>query len=450
MYRNAIEYLKNWKTSQSRKPLVIRGARQVGKTFLVRNFARNFQNYVEINLEIDAKIVSYFNSFDPKEIINLLSLHFNTSIIPGQTLLFFDEIQAAPGLFAKLRYFYEQLPELHVVAAGSLLEFILEDHAFSMPVGRIEYLHLGPMSFDEFLLATDNEKLLNFIRNFKLNEIVPTPLHEKLVSLYKAFIAIGGMPESIKAYLADKSFLDSDRIKTNILSTYMDDFNKYGKRINYPLLITVFKSIPSLVGHKVKYSTISRDHRSAEIAAALDRLALSKICYAVHHSSARGIPLGAGKSDKIFKLLFLDVGLMCSALGLTMANIVNLDEVSLVNKGELTEQYVGQHLLYKKEHYREPELFSWGREAPGSHAEVDFIVTKGPAIVPVEVKAGKTGTLKSLHLFVKERSLSVGVRINLDVPSMARCTGALPSGDRYDYNLISLPCYLLSELDRFV
>jgi uncharacterized protein len=450
MYRYAIEYLKKWKVNPSRKPLVIRGARQVGKTFLVRDLAHEFQNYVEINLETDSNILSYFKSSDPKEIINLLSLHYNTNIIPGKTLLFFDEIQAAPELFAKLRYFYELMPDLHVIAAGSLLEFILEEHEFSMPVGRIEYLHLGPMNFSEFLLATDNAKLLDFIRHYSLEESFPKPIHQKLVSLYKAYLVVGGMPESIKSYCGDRSFMDSDRIKANILSTYMDDFNKYRKRINHALLMTVFKSIPSMVGHKIKYSTISKDHRSGEIAAVIDRLIQTKICYAVHHSSAQGIPLGAGSNDKNFKLLFLDVGLMCSSLGLTMANINDLDEVSLVNKGELSEQYVGQHLLYRKEFYNEPELFYWSREKIGSNAEVDYVIAHGPTIIPVEVKAGKTGTLKSLHLFVKERSLRIGVRVNLDIPSVMRCSGALPSGDRYDYNLISIPCYMIDELDRFL
>jgi len=395
-------------------------------------------------------ILSYFKSTDPKEIVELLALHFNTTIIPGKTLLFFDEIQAAPGLFAKLRYFYELMPGLHVIAAGSLLEFILKEHEFSMPVGRIEYLHLGPMNFAEYLLSTDNDKLLDFIKNYSLRDTFPQPIHQKLVSLYKTYLVVGGMPESIKSYLDKRSFVDSDRIKMNILSTYVDDFSKYGKRINRELLTTVFKAVPSLIGNKVKYSTISKDHRSAEIATVLNRLFLSKICYPIYHSSAQGIPLGAGRNNKVFKLLFLDVGLMCSALGLSMAHISKLDDVSLVNKGDISEQYVGQHLLYRKNFYYEPELYYWNRENPGSNAEVDYVIAHGPVIVPVEVKAGKTGTLKSLHLFVRERALKTGVRINLDIPSVVRCAGALPNGDRYDYNLISIPCYLISELDRFL
>jgi uncharacterized protein len=450
MYRYAIEYLKKWKDNPTRKPLVIRGARQVGKTFLVRDLAHEFQNYLEINLETDSNILAYFKSSDPKEINNLLSLHYSTDIIPGKTLLFFDEIQAAPELFAKLRYFYERMPELHVVAAGSLLEFILEEHEFSMPVGRIEYLHLGPMSFCEFLLATDNRKLLDFLRNFSLGESLPEPIHAKSVSLYKTYLVVGGMPESIKAYLTEGSFADSDRIKANILATYVDDFNKYRKRINHALLTTVFKSIPSMIGCKVKYSAISRDHRSAEVSGALNRLILSKICFPVYHTAARGIPLGAGRNEKTFKLLFLDVGLMCSSLGLTMADLSSLDDVSLVNKGELSEQFVGQHLLYRKEYYHEPELYYWNRESPGSNAEVDYVIAHGTVIVPVEVKAGKTGTLRSLHLFVSERSLTTAVRINLDVPSLVRSSGALPTGSRYDYSLISLPAYMVGELDRIL
>jgi predicted AAA+ superfamily ATPase len=448
MDRNALEYLKQWKTRASRKPLVMRGARQVGKTFLVREFAREFENYLEINCETDLHIASYFKGNDLNEIIKLLSLHYAADIIPGKTLLFFDEIQATPELFAKLRYFYELMPDLHVIAAGSLLEFILEEHEFSMPVGRIEYLHLGPMTFSEFLLATGNNRVLDFLRAYSLSDQFPVPVHQKLVSLYKTYLVVGGMPESVKAYCSGGSYVESDRIKANILSTYVDDFNKYRKRANHTLLTAVFKTIPSLVGRKVKYSAIARDARSAEVAAALDLLCLAKICQRVYHTPARGIPLAAGRNEKAFKLLFLDVGLQCSALGLTMTHISNLDDISLVNKGELSEQFAGQHLLYRKEMYCEPEIYYWNRENPGANAEVDFVISHGPEIVPVEVKAGKTGTLKSLHLFVKERGLKTAVRLNLDIPSRLRCTGALPAGGRYDYDLISLPCYMIGEVDR--
>ncbi len=450
MYRSAIKYLKEWKLYPSRKPLVIRGARQVGKTFIVREFSQEFENYVEINLETNLNVISYFDRSDPQEIVELLSIHFNTKIVPGETLVFFDEIQAAPRLFAKLRYFYELMPKLHIIAAGSLLEFILNEHEFSMPVGRIEYLHLGPMDFSEFLMSTGNEALLAFLRNYELGNAFPVPFHQKLVSLYKTFLIVGGMPESIKAYLDKKSFVDCDRIKTNIIATYMDDFNKYGKRINQNLLKTTFKAVPLLIGNKVKYSAISKDNRSAEVAVTLNRLFMAKICYPVYHTSARGIPLGAGQNDKVFKLLFLDVGLICSALGLSMTNIVNLDEVTLVNQGVVSEQFVGQHLLYRKDYYYEPELYYWNREKAGSNAEVDYVIAYGPTIVPVEVKAGKTGTLKSLHLFIRERALKTGVRINLDFPSQMHCEGALPNGDSYDYDLISIPCYMIGELDRFL
>lgn len=450
MYRSTIEYLKEWKKRSYRKPLVIRGARQVGKTFIVRMLSQEFENYLEINLETDYKITSFFKDTTPEEIIDLLGLHYNKQIQSGKTLLFFDEIQAAPEIFAKLRYFYEKMPELHIIAAGSLLEFLLQEHEFSMPVGRIEYMYLGPMSFSEFLISSGNEKLYEYIKNYSFTNTFHESIHEKLVSLYKKYIIAGGMPESIKTYLESQSFIQSDRVKSNIIATYIDDFNKYRKRINHQLLITIFKALPAHIARKVKYSNISSDSRAAEVASVLNLFYLARICYPVYHSSSHGIPLSAEINTKIFKLLFLDIGLLCSLLGLTMTNVTDIDNISLVNNGVLSEQFIGQHLLYRKDLFYEPELYYWNRESPGSNAEVDFVISHGTKIIPVEVKAGTSGTLKSLHLFVRERNLAAGVRVNLDTPSVTRCSGKLPTGDLYDYKLVSLPCYMVDEVTRLI
>ncbi len=209
MKRDAIEFLRNWKHKPSRKPLVIRGARQVGKSWLARLFSREaFENSVEINFENEPDAASFFTYADPAETVRLLQVRYNTEIRPGHTLLFLDQIQSAPAIFAKLRYFYEKLPALHVMAAGSLLDFILEDHAFSMPVGRIEYLHLGPMSFQEFLSACSQSGLLKFLKTYSINDDLPAEIHYRLVDLLKKYFAIGGMPESQSVFTARQDIVD--------------------------------------------------------------------------------------------------------------------------------------------------------------------------------------------------------------------------------------------------
>jgi len=294
--------------------LVIRGARQVGKSYLVQMFAKKeFVQLIEINFEDEPEISSYFETTDPKETLMLLEVHFHRDIKIGETLLFLDEIQAAPQVFAKLRYFYEKLPQLHIIAAGSLLEFVLEKHNFSMPVGRIEYLHLGPMSFNEFLLANNEQKLLNYLNTYQLDQQMPEGFHLRLIRLFKTYLITGGMPESISTFLEYKNYETVDKIKTNLINTYTNDFSKYGNKLDILQVLTVFKSLPKIVGNKVKYVNISRDYRASDLARVLHMFELARICYRVCHSSSFGIPVDASVNRKKFKLLFLDVGLLLSA-----------------------------------------------------------------------------------------------------------------------------------------
>lgn len=448
MYRSAMEYLKEWKTRDSRKPLVIRGARQVGKSHLVRDFAKlEFDTFVEINLDEDLSVVPYFDKSDPVEILRLLELHFDKSLEPGKTLLFIDEIQAAPQLLAKLRYFYEKRPELHVIAAGSLLEFTLEEHDFSMPVGRIEYLHLGPMRFSEFLLATGHKKLWAFIRAFKIGDDIPEPLHNKLSNLLLTYIVVGGMPESVATFAKTGSHRDCDFIKNNLLSTYKDDFSKYGKKVNVQHVLAVYEALPKLVGRKVKYVNISRDIRASELSKALRMLSLARVCHLVHHTSCNGIPLGAEMDASTFKPLFLDVGLLLSACGLSMIDIPIAEDLMLVNSGQICEQFVGQHLLYRQPPQKQPELHYWLREKPSSNAEVDYVIAQGQDIIPVEVKAGKTGNLRSLHQFTIEKNIPFAIKINSERPSLVKASGKMPDGRAYESTILNLPFYLIEKLD---
>jgi len=216
--RTALQYLKQWQNKVNRKPLVIRGARQVGKSFLVRIFAQESGlDLVEINLELNDDCIGCFVSKDPSRIISLLELKISHKIVPGKTLLFLDEIQAAPQILAALRYFYELLPELHLITAGSLLEFVLEDHTFSMPVGRIEYLHLGPMTFKEFLSGLGRDQLRVFIEHYQIKDELPLVIHDELLSLFRVYCVVGGMPEVVQICQYGGSLLDVDSLKQSII-----------------------------------------------------------------------------------------------------------------------------------------------------------------------------------------------------------------------------------------
>ncbi len=450
MFRAASAYLQEWKNRKRRKPLVVRGARQVGKSYLVSSFAaRNFSDFVEVNFERDPGMKSLFTGSAERS-IRLLELKLNRKIDLENTLLFFDEIQAAPEVFAKLRYFYEDVPGLNVIAAGSLLEFLLEKHTFSMPVGRIEYLHLGPMTFEEFLLATGKAMLADFIRNFSLAEDVPDSVHADLLSLVKTYLVVGGMPEAVAAFAETKSYRDVEIVKESIIGTYEDDFNKYGTRGEHLRILKVFSKIPHMVGTKFKYVNIDKNDRAKNIAGALRLLELARVAFPVRHSACNGVPLGAEVNEKKFKVLFLDTGLMVSVCGLSMLDIENAEDIMMVNSGGLCEQFVGQHLLYAKEYYRKPELYYWAREAKNSSAEVDYVISVGTRIVPIEVKAGKTGRLKSLHQFVKEKEADLAVRVNANKPSVLPEASGMPDGQLIEYGLLSIPFYLVGQTHRLI
>ena len=449
MRRYAIDYLAAWKDSPRRKPLVLRGARQVGKSWLARQFATQYmENMVEINFERMPEAAALFSDKTPEKILPRLELHSGQAIMPGKTLLFLDEIQATPEVFACLRYFHELMPSLHVVAAGSLLEFVLKEHEFSMPVGRIEYLHLSPMVYEEFLIASGRERLADFLKTYRMGDELPAPIHGRFMDALREYMVVGGMPEAIQAYIDTSSFLECDKAKQSILSTYQDDFSKYGARVNVFRIQQVFKKLPQLVGGKFKYSHVDPSAQARDIGKALQLLCLSRVACKAHHSASNGTPLAAEIDERKFKALFLDVGLLCRACGLSLLEFENASDIMLVNAGAICEQFIGQHLLYSRDFFEEPELHYWSREKRQSAAEVDYVISIGSQIIPVEVKAGKTGRLKSLHAFLREKNRSFGLRFNADLPSLLEATAILPNGNPLDYRLLSLPLYMVGQSRR--
>lgn len=455
MKRFASDYLRQWKTKLNRKPLIIRGARQVGKTRLVRMFADEaFENLVEINFDETPSKRSLFQSEDIQEILRLVEIDLDCAITPGTTLLFLDEIQAAPELTAKFRYFHEKLPSLHIVCAGSLFDFVLADHQFSMPVGRVEYMFLGLMSFEEFLLANDAGRLHSYINGYDLFNTIPEPIHEKLQGQLKEYLVLGGMPGVLKAYFSSgKDFRAAGQEQQSILQTCHEEFAKYKERANVALLQRVYNDLPAHIGNTIKYAAIDRETKAAGIRKALEMLEKARLIYRVSHSFGNGIPLRAEKNESRFKILFLDIGLLNASWGLKLTDFVYMKDYISVKSGAAAEQFIGQHLLYRGAPYETPELFFWNRHKKGASSEVDYPIQEHAAVVPVEVKSGKTGSLKSLHMFVNEKSFSgipITTRFNADTPSIVRAKTSIATKEPKDFALLSLPAYLVEQFSRLL
>lgn len=437
MKRTLLAQLIKWKAKSIHLPILLRGARQVGKTYLIEHFGQNcFQKMVSINFELSPEYIACFDTLKPKEIINKIEIISKQRIIPNTTLLFLDEIQICPNAIIALRYFKEQLPELHIIGAGSLLEFALSQHGMSMPVGRVQYLYMRPLSFVEYLQATNNQNLLEFILQIKLEDDTPDVIHEAALKLIREYMILGGMPMVVDNYIKTESLADCQDFQTLLLRTYSDDFAKYSTSARYKYLQQVYNQIPGLVGQQIKYVNLSPDMDSRYLKDAILDLKKSGVIFPVYSTSASGLPLLTHLNEKRFKLLFLDVGLMKRAAKLDI-DLLFTQDLMLLDKGAIAEQFVGQELLAYQDPLDEPQLYYWTREDKSSTAEVDYVLNFDSTITPIEVKAGKTGTLKSLHLLMKEKKLPIGVRIS---------TQKLQKNE----NILSIPFYLISQLNRLL
>jgi hypothetical protein len=451
IHRKALDYLKEWKTRSTRKPLVVRGARQVGKTSLVVDLfgAAEFESVAKIDFEAMEDAADYFRSKDPEKIIPLLEVATGQRIIDGKTLLFLDEIQAAPQVLATLRFFHEKRPTLHVIAAGSLLEFALEEFEYSMPVGRIEYLFLEPLSFEEFLPAVGARGLAEWLAGYVPGDEVPDAIHRECMEKVLLYWVVGGLPEAVKVFAATNSFLEVERVQQTLVETYIDDFAKYRRRVPQAMLEAVFRSAPLQIGKKFSYVAVSRDVRSRELGAAVALLGKAMVLTRVNRSRADGIPVGAGEDSRNFKAYALDIGLCARQLGLSITSVkLPLDSRAMAERGGFCEQFVAENLKCAMSEYAEHTLHHWAREKDGSDAEVDFVVQVGSSIVPVEVKAGATGTMKSLHQFLMEKKRDFGVRINGDKPSYLETIFTDIKGTEHPFRLLSLPFYMCGQFNR--
>jgi len=415
MYINRLvdSNLIEWSKKKKHKPLLLRGARQIGKSSSVRKLAENFEYFVEVNFEKNTLAHSFFD-FDliPQEICTKISTSFKTPIIPGKTLLFFDEIQACPRAISALRFFYEDYPELHVIAAGSLLEFALEDLS-SFGVGRISSMYMYPFSFQEFMLACGEERLWKEVCKSSPEEPLFPAFHQKTLEIFKQFLVIGGMPAVVSEFIENRDFLSCQKVLSDLIDDLKVDFSKYKKRVPELRISKAFEAVVEQAGGKFNYSKVE-PYSIRQIKESIELLEKAGLIISIVHTPASGIPLGAQANYKKQKILLLDTGIFQRLLGLELSDILFSDDFSLVNKGFIAEQMVGLEFLKSVPYHERKQLYYWAREKPQSNAEVDYVIQKGEKIIPIEVKSGSSGKMQSMNIFLEEKQSEYGIRTSLE------------------------------------
>ncbi|MCX6226336.1 MAG: AAA family ATPase [Bacteroidia bacterium] len=393
MERYVLSNLTAWVKKERRKPLLLRGARQVGKSWLVEKLAQEqFEFYLKVDFEENIELVSLFGGeLNPQKICSELELRTGIDIIAGKTLLFFNEIQVCPRAIMALRYFYEKMPDLHVIAAGSLLEFAFSEISF--PVGRIQTMEVHPMNFSEFLLALNYKKAAG-ICNSPIT-VVSESTHEFLLEQLRIYWLVGGMPECIKVYANNKSLKQAAEVQDEICETYRLDFNKYKPKTDINCLKSVFSTIAANVGRQIKYTGLAIDFTIPTIKKAYESLLLARIAIKVKSLTNIGIPFENYASDKKFKNLFLDIGLMNRVMGIDYNEALSHKNLLAIYRGQLAEQFVGQEFAAATNN----QLYYWARDAKNSNAEIDYLFMSEGKIYPVEVKDGPSGKLRSLHIY---------------------------------------------------
>lgn len=412
-------HLEHWANKKDHKPLLLRGARQVGKSTAVRHLGESFDNFVEINFEKQPEYKKIFRSnLVISRIVSEISAMCAKPIIPGKTLLFFDEIQECQEAIMALRFFKEDMPDLHVIAAGSLLEFALAELP-TFGVGRIHSMYMYPMTFDEFLEANGETLLLDIKCKASPEQPLSEPLHDKLTAFVRSYFLVGGMPEVVAKWVDTHDYIQCQEIQDDIISGYEDDFPKYRKRIDPVLLRLTLRSVATQVTKKFAYSEVG-GYRTEEIKKAIEMLLLAGICIQVVRTDANGLPLGSESDLSYRKILILDSGLLLRLFNMSSvdvskitSDILTKDPTELVNKGPLAEMVAGLELLRYKTPNLRHELYYWIRPAKNSQAEIDYIEAKD-GILPIEVKAGKKGGMKSLWIFMREKGVTNAVRCSLE------------------------------------
>lgn len=433
MYRSAIRKLYDWKNSRTRKPLIIEGARQVGKTWLMKEFGKEaYKDVAYINFDSNSVMADLFSSdLNPDRLVMGLELYLGKKIDSENTLLIFDEVQEVPRAISSLKYFYEEKPEYHIVAAGSLLGIALHEGT-SFPVGKVDFLKLYPLSFKEFLMAVHGKQYAELLEKQDFEMI--TTFKQKYIEALKQYYFIGGMPEAVSSFMEDRDFNTVRSIQSRILSAYEQDFSKHAPIEIVPRIRMVWNSIPSQLAkenRKFVYGLVREGGRAKDYKTAIMWLSDCGLINKVSRVNSAGIPLKAYEDLKAFKLFLLDVGLLGCLAGLNQSSLLDGNSMFVEFKGALTEQYVCQQLMTLD------DLGVYYYKNDQSSCEIDFVIDNGKLAVPVEVKAEENLRAKSLKVFRDKFKPEISVRTSM-------------SDYRKEDWLVNLPLYAISEIEEVI
>lgn len=449
--RSIDSLLLEWKNSNSLKPLLLRGARQVGKSWAVKHLGETFDYYIEVNFEKRPDMKDVFERVhDVHDLANSLSMLYNVPVVAGKTLLFLDEIQDCSAAIKSLWAFKEDFPGLHVVAAGSLLEFALQELP-SFGVGRIRSLFVYPFSFDEFLMAEGKSAWIKAKQEANSGRPLLTALHNDIVHHYRTFLMVGGMPASVAAWVKTHDYRECQTELDDIQLTYYDDFAKYAKKVNPTLLRNTLQSVILQIGNKFTYSKVEGAYRAEEVKKALKLLCDAGIVKRVSHTAANGLPLGAETNDKFRKYIYLDSGLLLRILDMDLGGARQLTDLiiagtaeDLVNKGGLTEMVLGWELVKYNNPRSQHDLYYWENTADGTRSEVDYNIARDMQVLPIECKSGTSGKMKSLRMFMRYKHLTDAIRCSLENFAL------LESNDKQDNGALRrisiIPLFAVSNL----
>lgn len=439
--RKILAILRQWKNNSGRKPLVLRGARQVGKTTAIEIFSKDFENYIHLNLELKGDRDIFDEALSIKELFQAILVIKNVKLKNGKTLLFIDEIQNSPVAVKMLRYFYEKLKELYVVAAGSLFELMLEKSQISFPVGRVQFAYMYPLTFEEFLEANREEQLLETYRATPVKAFATA----KLFEWFHRYTMIGGMPEIVKQYAENKDVPALKTLYESLLTSYLDDADKYARNPTMrQILRHCLESVPFEAGKRIKFQGFGNsNYRSREVGEALRTIERAMLVYLIYPSTSLQLPIVADLK-KSPKLQFLDTGLLNYFAGLQPVFFQYADLHSFY-KGLIAEHIVRQELIAQNAEDNKKPLF-WVREKGQSNAEVDMVLPYKNYVIPVEVKSGKTGAMRSLHQFVNESKHPYAVR--LYEGGFEITESKTPEGKAY--KLLNLPYFLAGRIHDYL
>ena len=433
MYRDKMEELKKWKNSTNRKPLIIRGARQVGKTWLMKEFGKEYyEKCAYINFDDNTRMNKLFEEdFDLNKIIQGLKIESGVNIEPENTLIILDEIQETPKALKALKYFCENANQYHIVSAGSLLGVAIHEGT-SFPVGKVDFLDLAPLSFFEFMQALGENDLLQMLKNNDFDMI--NVFNSKLKEYLKLYYYIGGMPEAVNSYVENKDLLEVRKIQKKLLDAYEQDFSKHAPSNIVPRIRQLWNNIPTQLAKENKkfiYGLVREGARAREYEIALSWLIDCGLVYQINRVNNSKVPLSAYQDFNAFKLYLLDVGLLSAMAGIDAKTLLEGNEIFEEFKGSLTEQYV----LCQLKQCTELDIFYWTSNT--GMAEVDFITQIGKDNIPIEVKASENLQAKSIKSFIQKYNTKINVRTSM-------------SNYRKDESIVNIPLYLIGNIEKII